>query len=290
MAASDFRVQYMSDLHLELFPGFRIAPEDVAASVLLLAGDIGDPGSDEYRAFMLDCALKFEAVYVVLGNHEGYGRSWDEALRLASSACLNASASAQASSSVTLLDRGSATVPPRLTGGRRIRVLGATLWSRVSPSDAYEVGCFIADYRRIEGVRSVADTNAMHAADVAWLRAELSLLEAAAEGENACDGIIVLTHHAPSMRGTSRKEHEGGPLNGAFATALDDLVDRPGVLAWVHGHTHHSHETRRPANGAVLCANQRGYAYEGAAAGFDARRTVAVAGTNGLPLRSKEAH
>jgi len=39
----NMKFQYMSDLHLEMFPGFRIVPEQVVAPYLILAGDIGDP-------------------------------------------------------------------------------------------------------------------------------------------------------------------------------------------------------------------------------------------------------
>ncbi len=69
------RIQYMSDLHLEMFPGFRI--NKVNAEYLVLAGDIGDPESVEYSDFLADCKTKFKHVFVILGNHEAYGKqSW----------------------------------------------------------------------------------------------------------------------------------------------------------------------------------------------------------------------
>ena len=48
------KIQYMSDLHLEIYPGFRILPEQITAEYLVLAGDIGDPSSSEYIEFITD--------------------------------------------------------------------------------------------------------------------------------------------------------------------------------------------------------------------------------------------
>jgi hypothetical protein len=39
----------LSDLHLEMFPGFRLDPAQVTEPNLILAGDIADPSADEYR-------------------------------------------------------------------------------------------------------------------------------------------------------------------------------------------------------------------------------------------------
>jgi hypothetical protein len=95
---------------------------------------------------------------------------------------------------------------------------------------------------------TVGQSNALHDVDVAWLRAEIALAEA--------DGyrMLVVTHHAPSLVGTSHPKHAGGALNCAFATDLDALVERDAVAAWIFGHTHFS--TTR----GKLRSNQRGYA------------------------------
>jgi predicted phosphodiesterase len=245
------RFQYMSDLHLELFPGFRLG--HASAPYLILAGDVGSPGEAEYGAFVAHVAGLFEAVFVVLGNHEGYGyATW-----AAAGAAVRAVCSRHAN--VEVLDCSSRDVEFGGGGGggggrRVVRVVGATLWSEVPEDAARDVGCFLADYRRIGDLRDVSDTNALHARDLAFLRAAIARAEA--------DGVplVVVTHHAPSMRGTSHARNAGGPLTRAFATPLDALL-RPPVAAWVHGHTHFSHAQRRDA-GVQLLSNQRGYAGE----------------------------
>ena len=244
-----FAIQYMSDLHLEIFPGFRVA--DVKAEVLVLAGDIGDPGSAEYASFIEDCVSKFKRVFVVLGNHEGYGKpSWDATVAIAREVL--------SAMGARLLHRDSVFIADKL------RIAGVTLWSRIEGRAAYDAMCFISDYRRIGGM-TVSESNALHEADVSWLRAEIAIAEA--EG---CE-LVVVTHHAPSLRGTSHPKNSGGPLNCAFATDLDHLVSRKGVAAWIFGHTHFS-----CINGKLV-SNQRGYADDPDEVGlFDPSRVIMV--------------
>ena len=252
-------LQYMSDLHLELFPGFRISDNDVRAERLVLAGDIGDPDSAEYAEFIEDCVAKFPlGVFVIMGNHEAYGKpSWSHAVAYARRVLEDRGA--------VLLDKSGADLVPG-----KLRIIGATLWSRVEGSCANDVRTFIADYRLIGGLRGVSDSNELHDADVTWLRVELDLMEA--EGVRA----VVVTHHAPSLRGTSHPKHAGSSLNGAFATDLDTLIGRPVVAAWIYGHTHFS-AVRKLCGGTLLASNQRGYADNPDEVGkFDPTRTLSV--------------
>jgi Icc-related predicted phosphoesterase len=92
--------------------------------------------------------------------------------------------------------------------------------------------------------------NALHAADVRWIEAEVT--RAQSDGKR----LVVVTHHAPLLHGTSQQKHAGSPLSCAFATDLTRLVKEPVVL-WVHGHTHHTHDT--VVGTCRVTANQRGY-------------------------------
>ena len=238
------RFQYMSDLHLELFPGFRVS--QVTAPYLILAGDVGDPASDEYAGFVADCVGKYERVFVVLGNHESYGRSWQETCELADRVLLARGA--------VLLNRSGWTFAADV-GQKRLRIIGATLWSHVDPEvdDAYLVRTMLSDFRLIRkfGLPEYADE---HARDVAWIRAEIAL----ADVDDA--DLIVVTHHAPSLRGTSHPKHAGSPLNCAFASDLDGVLLVPPVKAWIYGHTHYSNAQTLSPSGVRLLSNQRGYA------------------------------
>ena len=58
MAADDaVTLQFMSDLHLELFPGFRIAAADVQAPRLVLAGDT--PGHRKFGNTETQCLFSY---------------------------------------------------------------------------------------------------------------------------------------------------------------------------------------------------------------------------------------
>ena len=232
------QIRYMSDLHLELFPGFRIPIDNNSTlETLVLAGDIGDPETAEYTSFIEDCVSKFERVFVIVGNHEGYGKpSWEYTIDVTRRVVESAGA--------TLLHRDCVV----LSASEKIKIAGVTLWSHVNVRDAYEVKCFLSDYRRIGGLTGVDESNALHDIDVTWLRAEI------ASAEEDDFKLLVVTHHAPSLNGTSHPKHTGGVLNCAFATDLEHLIDSNAVSAWIFGHTHFS--TTR----GKLHSNQRGYA------------------------------
>ena len=171
--------QVLSGLHLELFPGFRLDPAQATAPYILLAGDIGTPGSAEYASFLRHCSTLFERVFVVLGNHESLSggcqrRSGQGMFRARERHLLDMDA-------VDAVD-----IP-----GAEVRVAGCTLWSHVTPVQRKDVECFIADYRKIKGF-DVESGLLLHREHVAWLGGEL-------------DGVrlVVLTHHAPLLAGTS---------------------------------------------------------------------------------------
>ena len=52
------KVQYMSDLHLEMSPGFRLESHQVVAPYLILAGDIGNLREREYIEFLEHCSKR----------------------------------------------------------------------------------------------------------------------------------------------------------------------------------------------------------------------------------------
>jgi hypothetical protein len=56
------------DLHLELFPGFRLDPARVAAPYLILAGALLVIQTEEYCLFLQHCATLFDGVFMVLGE------------------------------------------------------------------------------------------------------------------------------------------------------------------------------------------------------------------------------
>lgn len=154
-----------------------------------------------------------------------------------------------------------------------VKVLGCTLWSHVPRTAAQKVTQGINDYAlilsddRAGGPLTTRESSRWHASDVQWLKHELQV--AAAE-QQTC---LVLTHHAPSMHGTSNPKHSAeNPLRFAFATELEHLMGYP-VHTWVYGHTHYNND--QIINGTRVVSNQRGYDFR-VSSGYNAKFVVQV--------------
>ena len=91
-------------------------------------------------------------------------------------------------------------------------------------------------------------------------RAHPSYLEHELErARRAGDRAVVVTHHAPSAR-SIRPWFEGDPLNPAFASNLDRLIERHQPALWIHGHMHDPVD--QWLGKTRLLANPAGYRHE----------------------------
>ena len=87
------KIQYASDLHLEFSDNSRFLKEhplEVTGDILLLAGDIGYIGDDNYSThpFWSWASDHYRQVIVIPGNHEFY-KLFDVSFRLESSSLVN---------------------------------------------------------------------------------------------------------------------------------------------------------------------------------------------------------
>lgn len=226
------KIQYLSDIHLEhykIYTAEQLNPlqwiePDPEAELLVLAGDIGNPSGTAYSLFLQWCAANWPHVIIVAGNHEFYhtGKigppcSREETLELIRKIVAHLP-------NVLLLDRKMITLRPGLN------VLGCTLWSDISEKLSSEDAWRLNDFRMIPGA-SIQAYSAWHKRDLAWLRAQLSLIS------NAGEETIVVTHHMPTPRLIAEK-YQGHPLNCCFATDLEQLIQDTQPLAWICGHSH----------------------------------------------------
>lgn len=231
-----FRFQLWSDLHLEV-SDMALDSYVATAPYLFLAGDIGEPGSDRYRALLKTVSAAHSLVFVIAGNHEYYEDSIEAANKDLKRMC------SLTSPNVIFLNNATFDV------GTRFRVVGTTLWSDVQRHQQNDVSCFIADHRRISGW-SVKRNNAQHAFNVEFLRNEIQ--RAKVNGVR----LVVMTHHAPLTSGTSKPEHEANMVSSAFQTDLSHLMGEP-IAIWCFGHTHHCSDQIK--QGTRVVSNQRGY-------------------------------
>lgn len=270
------RVQYASDLHLEVPPRGGGTPPFASlltpsAPYLALCGDVGRADRPEALcAFLTWCAARWRRVFYVPGNHEFYGEDAERWLykpplppdRLI--AALRDIAQ-RAGPNVHLLHREAVYLPEH-----NVAVVGATLWSHVPPAEYGTASTGMNDYRRIaasSGVRAgPATTSEWHAQDVAYIDAALR--------EWSSASVLVLTHHLPTSA-LIHPQYEGHPLNVCFASDCSSLLRSP-VRAWLCGHTH-TPSTHVTVGGIVCAVNPRGYpGLEAPVRGFCATRCVDV--------------
>lgn len=269
-------IQILSDLHLEAPKGYDVFEITPTAPHLALLGDIGcveDPG---YFVFLEKQLPLFKTVFLLLGNHEPYRSSWATArakLRLFETDMAEKKKTADGGhlGSFVFLDQTRHDLSPTLT------VLGCTLFTHVPPPHADHVSSRLKDFHHI-AAWTLAAHNAAHAADLAWLNAQVAAL-AAAEPHRA---LVILTHHSPTTRAAAvDPAHAQSPVGSGFATDLarESCWTAGNVRAWAFGHTHFNcdfvAEEGGGEGGLRVLTNQRGYCFR-ESAGFDGGKCVEV--------------
>ncbi|KAG5926930.1 hypothetical protein E4U42_002806 [Claviceps africana] len=242
------RVQILSDLHLEVGQQYSSYTFPVSASYLLLGGDIGRLiDYDGYLKFLERQVSRYERIFLVLGNHEFYGLDYDsgldEARRLVNEPLLV--------NTLILLDKTRWDDP-----NSSLTIIGCTLWSAIPEEASNLIESKINDFKKIAGW-TARKHNQVHTSEVSWLRQQIAQAREAPQKRQ----LLVATHHAPCVEGTSRPEQSNNAWVPAFAT---DLLCQPGwhgIKVWVFGHTHYTADLVR--NGVRLVANQRGYVLPG---------------------------
>ena len=239
-----FRIQYVSDLHLEhydkvVFP-LLVKP---AARYLALAGDIGHVRHQNFRSFLDYTSRNWEHVFYVPGNHEYYqGKSkmWQHhppATYQSMNECLVDAVSPY--KNIHILGAGGAAPPSYYIKDENVAIVGSTLWSHIPAEHLVDARCEMNDYSMIpwevEGVVCAMhpdDTNELHDTERAIIAEQIQRW-----GDYGAQ-VCVLTHHMPSFTLVSPR-YVGHHLTTCFASSCEDLM-KPHVRAWIYGHTHNA--------------------------------------------------
>ena len=210
------KLHVLSDLHTE-FADF--SPPDTDADIVILAGDIGvGLGGIEWAAHHYPRA----PVIYVPGNHEFYDHDIGLTDELKSTAAAN----------IHVLNDDKL----ELHG---IRFLGSTLWTDFNLYGAAQAWFARRRAKRLmEDFTSIRnggrpftpeDSVELHESSKVWLVAEL---EKGFEGPT-----VVVTHHLPASTSVA-KQYANDSLNPAFASRLEDVIEKYRPELWIHGHTH----------------------------------------------------
>lgn len=262
--------QILSDLHLELDRQYASFEIPVCSKYLILAGDIGRlVDYENYLAFLEKQTRNFQTVFLVLGNHEFYGLSFDSTLEKARQLEQEPSLNGR----LVWLHQRRFDIPDS-----NITILGCALWSKIPEESKDTVRSKTKDFKHIQNW-TADQHNAAHRSDCTWLRREADAIHHENQKESLeTRSILVVTHHAPTLQGTSNPKYENSPWSSAFATDL--LSQRweswDSVKTWVFGHTHYSTEFEK--NGILVVSNQRGYmvSQSNELRGFDPKKVICV--------------
>lgn len=248
MTSSPFRIQYASDLHLELYetlPSFESLLSPVAP-FLALAGDVGHP--KQLSALLQWAAPQWERIFYVAGNHEYYCNGGTTTTKQTMAERQEAIREIVGHfGNVRYLEADAPDTMSYYDAPTNTAIIGCTLWS-LTGAGAYR---HCNDYRRIPNI-TPASLNAVHRAEATALRAAIATWTA--RGADIC----VITHHMPSFR-LIHPAYAGMDGNDCFASRQDDLFGGP-VKLWIYGHTHVTGIT--VLGGTQCCVNSRGYADE----------------------------
>lgn len=258
----------MSDLHLEVEPGFVPSPAP-GADLLVLAGDIGaGPDTPMAPHGAPDwCLTRFSPrlghwpvpVLYLPGNHEYDGRDFD-------------TCHAQLREIVEHL--GITWIEREVLDLDGVRFIGTTLWAdfdalaeRGAPmthtlrlrEKAFRAANYYLEKARTLRDGVLFDASAMREESLRcqqWLRAALAVPHAGR--------TVVVTHFAPSLR--SHDPRYGiTPGTAGFCNVMDEVV--PAADLWLHGHLHCAHDYF--IEGCRVVANPLGYDDQGEQVGFN---------------------
>ena len=261
------RIQYMSDLHMELYDNSRYIkaaiereesklvsiPEreqarskvkakefDANGDVLVLAGDtfyLRDIIAPQ-KKFWNWASKNFRQVLMVPGNHEFYG---------------NGDVTERGDSWQWMFRENVGYYYNKVVRIDDIDFILTTLWSKIPEMDMFYVLRGMNDFRQImyNGRRFMPeDFNLEHEKCLRFLKRAVE--------ESTAKHIIVVTHHLPTMSVVAAR-HIGSVLNGAFATELGNFIADSRIDAWIYGHSHTNIDTTI-GNTKIVC-NQMGYVF-----------------------------
>lgn len=206
------RLRVVSDLHLEfqIDDGVSrlrtVAGEPDDFDVMVVAGDLANFRSLAEGLIRLTMLVQKPIVYV-LGNHEGYGASYQHALQLARRVAAH-------QPHLHVLEREAI----QLEG---VRFVGATLWFPYEGPRSTDD--YLSDFKAVAGLRS-------------WLGEYAEASERSLEQLVDADTVVV-THHMPHPKSIHPK-YQGNALNPYFLHDMSHLIERAKPKLWIHGHTH----------------------------------------------------
>lgn len=236
-----------SDWHFEVSELRTFPLELPAFDVAVVAGDVDRGIARSVRRLAETPVLAGRPVIFVPGNHEFDDGIYQDVLA-------EGLFVADEFRNIHVLHRASTVIAG-------VRFVGATLWTdyalyRTTKPSMVLAGQTMPDHKVIRYREATGHISrfmpwhvrAEHTHDRAFIGSSLT--------ETHDGPTVVVTHHLPSPRSIFGT-FQGHPLNPAFASNLEPMIEQYEPALWIHGHAHHSNDYRLGATRIV--ANPKGY-------------------------------
>lgn len=252
------KIQYASDLHLEFADNWRYLKEHplkVTGDVLVLAGDIGYLGDDNYakHPFWDWASENYKHTICCMGNHEFY--KYYDIATLPDGYCLEIRHNVHSYYNAVI----------RI---ENIDFIVSTLWSEIPLREAYYTEQVVSDFRRIlynGELLSFVNFNNEHKRCLNFIKKAIT--------ESNAKYKVVVTHHVPSFRMQCPKFADS-LANGAFTVELQDYIEQSNIDFWIYGHSHYNVD--RVIGKTKCLSNQLGYVFHREHESFDEGKCIVL--------------
>lgn len=250
------KIQYASDLHLEFAENWRYLrdnPLKPVGDILILAGDIGYLGDDNYikHPFWDWASENYKQVIVCMGNHEFY--KYYDIGTIPDGYCIEIRHNIHSYyNAVVKMENAT--------------IIISTLWSYIPLKEAYYTERAVTDFKRIlynGEILTFADFNQEHKRCFNFIN------EAVKQNKNT----IVVTHHVPSFEMLCPK-FEGSLINGAFTVELGDFIKSSDINYWIYGHSHYNIDVKIGKTNCI--SNQLGYVFNEENKTFNSEKFIII--------------
>ena len=225
------RIQFASDLHLELRPKmtFREILEPGVAPVLALLGDIAPLDSQQLRPFMEWCSERWDTVLWIPGCLELLGPSpTTRSIPDLRTAVGKMRGLVEPFWNITVLDH------EVMVSEDGIFIFGLPFWK--FPRDNTAIWHPIK-YQYVPAEPSPMDPAYMvelYNEDLAWVRSKI-------HGQN--EPVVILSHYGPTTW-LQEEAYIGDPDRSITYPDIEQILKSP-LVAWLSGHTHQSVQTTK---------------------------------------------
>jgi predicted phosphodiesterase len=214
------KLRYISDIHLEFIKPNEIInflnniTQSDKDEVCILAGDIGNPYSQNYKIFIDHISKIFQKTFIIAGNHEFYNnkKTIEETYEFLTEYF-------KQYDNITFLNNSYEIY-------NSYTFIGTTLWSKVT-NPAYEIN----DVHSIANLNYIK-YNQLNAISRAYLDEQIKLH----------DNVIMITHHMPSssLIDAKYKQYGMNHYNQWFYCDMDKFIEenKDKLKCWIYGHTH----------------------------------------------------